>query len=91
MLEITIALFMGLVVCKLTDFVAHFEFPKWLRAVAAMALGVLAAYVFNMDLFHTWKFSVADGMGLVGTGLVFGATASLWHEVLGYVAGHSAA
>lgn len=83
-----VILLMGLVIKKLVDFAGMMDMPKSLRLLAAMVLGIVAAYVFDLDLFAAFGIDVRSGLGTLATGLAFGAVAGLWHDLLGWLESH---
>lgn len=82
-------LLMGLVIKKLVDLAGFLELPKAVRLLSAMILGIVAAYLFNLDMFRALGLDIRSGMGLVATGLAFGATAGVWHDLLGWLESHN--
>ncbi|NUQ54897.1 MAG: hypothetical protein HUU14_03315 [Dehalococcoidia bacterium] len=82
-----VLLLIGLVIAKIVDLGKDWDFPGWFRLGAALVLGLVAAYAFDFDMFAAWGLSLRGSMGTFATGLVFGATASAWHEILDLVAG----
>lgn len=80
----------ALTITKIVDFVRNMvkdkerqESLKWLWGGGALVLGLLAAFVFEINVFAEFSDSRAKGaLGTVLTGLGMGATGSAWHEVL---------
>lgn len=84
-----VILFMGLVIKALVDFLGFLDLPKSMRLLSAMVLGIVAAYLFNLNMFAAFGVEVRAGMGVLGTGLVFGSVAGVWHDLLGWIKGHA--
>lgn len=82
-------LLMGLVIKKLVDFGGFFDMPKAARLLSAMILGIVGAYLFNLDIFRALGLEIRSGMGIVATGLMFGATAGVWHDLLRWLESHN--
>lgn len=89
MYVLLMVLLMGLVIKKLVDFGGFFGLPKAARLLTAMILGIVGAYLFDLDLFAALGLHIRSGMGLVATGLAFGATAGVWHDVLSWLESHN--
>lgn len=88
MYPFAIVLFVGLVVTEVIHLVAERDEVKpRIRALGMLVLGIVIAYVGDLNLFKMWDVPIRSGLGVPVTGLVFGATAGLWHEVLGLLAG----
>lgn len=82
-------LLMGLVIKKLVDFGGFFDMPKAARLLTAMILGIVAAYLFDLNMFKAFAIEIRSGMGLVATGLAFGAVAGVWHDMLSWLESHN--
>ena len=80
----------ALTITKVVDFVRNLvkdkerqESLKWLWGGGALVLGLVVAFVFEINVFADFSDSRANGaLGTVLTGLGMGATGSAWHEVL---------
>jgi hypothetical protein len=79
----TIAL-LGLAVAKLVDLVYHLASPsRAAKVTLALLFGVLVTWATDYSAFAGWGIQFrALWMGTVGTGLVIGGTAAVWHEIL---------
>ena len=75
---------LGLVVAKLVDLVRGFyELSRTNRLTLAFLFGVAVAWAVDYSLFASWGFSFREyWMDIVGTGLVIGGLAAVWHEIL---------
>jgi hypothetical protein len=85
--DFAVVLLMGLVIAKLVDLLRDLGMHGMWSIVTSFVLGIVAAYLFDFDLFAAWDIGVRENLGTLATGLVYGAAASAWHEVLGLVAG----
>lgn len=74
----------GLATAKLVDLVRGFvELTRTMRLTLAFLLGVVIAWATDYSMFASWGITFRQvWMELVGTGLVIGGVAAVWHEVL---------
>jgi len=75
---------LGLLVAKFVDLINGFsELPKPGRLLLAFLAGIGLTWATDYSMFTAWDIAFRTGwMGPVGTGLVIGGVAALWHEVL---------
>lgn len=78
---------LGLVVAKFVDLVRGFvEFPRPIRLLLAFLAAMGITWAADYSMFEAWDIDLRElWMGPVGTGLVIGGLAALWHEVLDVV------
>jgi hypothetical protein len=79
----TVAL-LGLAVAKIVDLTgAFYSASRAAKIVLAFLLGALATWVTDYSIFGAWGIQFRElWMGTVGTGLVIGGVAAVWHEIL---------
>ncbi len=88
MYPFAIVLLVGLVVAKVIHLVAERDEVKPpIRTLGMLVVGVVVAYLGDLNLFKMWDVPIRSGLGVPVTGLVFGAMAGLWHEILGLLSG----
>ncbi len=75
---------LGLLVAKFVDLVCGIvELPRPIRLLLAFLAGMGIAWAADYSMFAAWNIELrALWMGPVGTGLVIGGLAALWHELL---------
>lgn len=75
---------LGLLVAKFVDLIRGFvEVPRPIRLLLAFLAGMGITWAADYSMFEAWSMELRVlWMGPVGTGLVVGGLAALWHEVL---------
>jgi hypothetical protein len=81
------AVLLGLGVFAIVSLVRHLvDTPRALRILLDLALGLLFAWATDYSVFRGWGIEFRQGwMGPVGTGLVVGGVATLFHDLMGLV------
>jgi hypothetical protein len=79
-----IVILLGLLVAKFVDLVRGFvDFPRPIRLLLAFLAGMGLTWAADYSMFQAWSIELRElWMGPVATGVVIGALAALWHEVL---------
>lgn len=79
-----IVVLLGLAIAKVVDIVGHLvPMHRAIPLVLALAGGVGIAWAADYSMFAAWDITLRqEWMGPVGTGLVIGGLAAVWHEVL---------
>ncbi len=78
----------AILITKLVDFIRNafdkdITWPKWYWNLAALALGIAVALIFQINIFANISHTHVQGWaGQVLTGAGMGAGGSAWHEVL---------
>lgn len=86
MYEFAILVFGGLLVAKSVDLVRHMakEVERLGVLILWFGAGVGFAYLVDYSIFSAWGVAARSGtIGTLVTGLMVGAFAAVWHEVLG--------
>jgi hypothetical protein len=86
----TIAL-LGLAVAKLVDLAYHLVSPsRAAKVTLALLIGVLVTWATDYSAFAGWGIQFRQlWMGTVGTGLVIGGAAAVWHEILNVLSSYA--
>ena len=86
----TVAL-LGLAVAKLVDLIGGFvSVSRAAKIMLAFLLGAVATWVTDYSIFGAWSIQFRSlWMGTVGTGLVIGGVAAVWHEILGVMSAYA--
>jgi hypothetical protein len=89
MYHFAIVALLGLACWKVTGMVLGFmgrEMEGHLKAFVTLLVGVLGTYALDYSLFAGWDIAVRESyMGWVFTGLIVGASAYVWHHMIGYL------
>ena len=84
MYTFAIVLLLGLAVAKAVDIVGHMgRMHPAIPLVLALLGGLGITWAADYSMFTAWGITLREAwMGPVGTGLVIGGLAAVWHEVL---------